>query len=52
MIIEELEERLLQAVTIINHLLNSPTEETIKIAQNFIEENGEDLNLLNNIFDK
>ena len=47
MITEELEERLMQAVAIIESLLNNPTHETIKIAKNFIEENGQDFNLLN-----
>lgn len=42
----ELEEKLMQAVTIINDLLNNPTSETIKIAENFIEENGQEINLI------
>lgn len=47
MITEELEEKLMQAVAIIEKLMDNPTEETIKVAQNFVEENGQDLNLLN-----
>lgn len=46
MITEELEEKLMQAVAIIEKLLNNPTSETIKIAENFVEENGQDMNLL------
>lgn len=46
MITEELEEKLMQAVALIEKLLDNPTEETIKIAQNFAEENGQDMNLL------
>lgn len=47
MITEELEERLLQAVVIIEKLLINRTPEVESIARNFIEDNGQDLNLLN-----
>ncbi|ASU34378.1 hypothetical protein [Mucilaginibacter xinganensis] len=42
----ELEEKLMQAIAIIESLLNNPTAETIKIAQNFVEENGQEINLI------
>jgi hypothetical protein len=38
----ELEERLIQAVTIIEKLLVNPTPELLSIAKGFVEENKQD----------